>query len=63
MLGILFKREGFNFIIKEGIVFDYIERVYRRVGSKKFWLVVCCVVSFLSKVVDSLVLFIINVLV
>lgn len=36
LLGILLKREGPNFITKEGTVSDHIERVYRRAGSKNF---------------------------
>uniref|UniRef100_A0ABI7W7C2 Phosphorylase b kinase regulatory subunit n=1 Tax=Felis catus TaxID=9685 RepID=A0ABI7W7C2_FELCA len=63
LLGILLKREGPNFITKEGTVSDHIERVYRRAGSKKLWSVVRCAASLLSKVVDSLAPSITNVLV
>ncbi|XP_030653394.1 phosphorylase b kinase regulatory subunit beta isoform X3 [Nomascus leucogenys] len=40
LLGILLKREGPNFITKEGTVSDHIERVYRRAGSKKLWWII-----------------------
>ncbi|XP_059855123.1 phosphorylase b kinase regulatory subunit beta isoform X3 [Delphinus delphis] len=40
LLGILLKREGPNFITKEGTVSDHIERVYRRAGSKKCWWII-----------------------
>ncbi|XP_072488237.1 phosphorylase b kinase regulatory subunit beta isoform X3 [Notamacropus eugenii] len=40
LLGILLKREGPNFITKEGTVFDHMERVYRRAGSKKLWWII-----------------------
>uniref|UniRef100_A0A6I8NCB0 Phosphorylase b kinase regulatory subunit n=1 Tax=Ornithorhynchus anatinus TaxID=9258 RepID=A0A6I8NCB0_ORNAN len=63
LLGILLKREGPNFITKEGTVSDHIERVYRRAGSKKLWSVVRSAASLLSKVVDSLAPSITNVLV
>nr|XP_025708128.1 phosphorylase b kinase regulatory subunit beta isoform X5 [Callorhinus ursinus] len=63
LLGILLKREGPNFITREGTVSDHIERVYRRAGSKKLWSVVRCAASLLSKVVDSLAPSITNVLV
>ncbi|XP_045149554.1 phosphorylase b kinase regulatory subunit beta isoform X3 [Echinops telfairi] len=63
LLGILLKREGPNFITKEGTVSDHIERVYRRAGSHKLWSVVRHAASLLSKVVDSLAPSITNVLV
>uniref|UniRef100_A0A2K5EPE4 Phosphorylase b kinase regulatory subunit n=1 Tax=Aotus nancymaae TaxID=37293 RepID=A0A2K5EPE4_AOTNA len=63
LLGILLKREGPNFITKEGTVSDHIERIYRRAGSKKLWSVVRRAASLLSKVVDSLAPSITNVLV
>ncbi|PNJ62422.1 phosphorylase b kinase regulatory subunit beta isoform X1 [Pongo abelii] len=63
LLGILLKREGPNFITKEGTVSDHIERVYRRAGSQKLWSVVRRAASLLSKVVDSLAPSITNVLV
>ncbi|ELK15354.1 Phosphorylase b kinase regulatory subunit beta [Pteropus alecto] len=63
LLGILLKREGPNFITKEGTVSDHIERVYRKAGSKKLWSVVRRAASLLSKVVDSLAPSITNVLV
>ncbi|XP_071065282.1 phosphorylase b kinase regulatory subunit beta isoform X5 [Dasypus novemcinctus] len=63
LLGILHKREGPNFITKEGTVSDHIERVYRRAGSKKLWSVVRHAASLLNKVVDSLAPSITNVLV
>uniref|UniRef100_A0A3Q2H980 Phosphorylase b kinase regulatory subunit n=1 Tax=Equus caballus TaxID=9796 RepID=A0A3Q2H980_HORSE len=63
LLGILLKREGPNFITKEGTVSDHIERVYRRAGSKKLWSVVRRAASLLSKLVDSLAPSITNVLV
>ena len=63
LLGILLKREGPNFITKEGIVSDHIERVYRRAGSKKCRSVVRHTASLLSKLVDSLAPSITNALV
>uniref|UniRef100_A0A452IV62 Phosphorylase b kinase regulatory subunit n=1 Tax=Gopherus agassizii TaxID=38772 RepID=A0A452IV62_9SAUR len=39
LLSILLKREGPNFITKEGTISDHIERIYRRAGSKKLWFV------------------------
>nr|XP_023411445.1 phosphorylase b kinase regulatory subunit beta isoform X4 [Loxodonta africana] len=63
LLGILLKREGPNFITKEGTISDCIERIYRRAGSKKLWSVVRRAASLLSKVVDSLAPSITNVLV
>uniref|UniRef100_A0A452RFG7 Phosphorylase b kinase regulatory subunit n=1 Tax=Ursus americanus TaxID=9643 RepID=A0A452RFG7_URSAM len=63
LLGILLKREGPNFITREGTISDHIERVYRRAGSKKLWSVVRRAASLLSKVVDSLAPSITNVLV
>ncbi|KAJ6665975.1 hypothetical protein lerEdw1_000879 [Lerista edwardsae] len=63
LLNILLKREGPNFITKEGTVSDHIERIYRKAGSKKLWSVVRFAASLLSKVVDSLAPSITNVLV
>ncbi|XP_026531751.1 phosphorylase b kinase regulatory subunit beta [Notechis scutatus] len=63
LLSILLKREGPNFITKEGTVSDHIERIYRKAGSKKFWSVVRFAASLLCKVVDSLAPSITNVLV
>ncbi|KAF1581076.1 UNVERIFIED_CONTAM: Phosphorylase b kinase regulatory subunit beta, partial [Eudyptes robustus] len=60
---ILLKREGPNFITKEGTVAEYIERIYRRAGSKKLWSVVRFAASLLGKLVDSLAPSITNVLV
>ncbi|MEE6500617.1 hypothetical protein FKM82_003853 [Ascaphus truei] len=63
LLSILLKREGPNFITKEGTVSDHIERIYRRAGSKKHWSVVRFAASLLDKLVDSLAPSITNVLV
>lgn len=63
LLSILLKREGPNFITKEGTVSDHIERIYRRAGSKKLWSVVRFAASLLGKLVDSLAPSITNVLV
>ncbi|XP_036130088.1 phosphorylase b kinase regulatory subunit beta isoform X6 [Molossus molossus] len=63
LLGVLLKREGPNFITKEGTVSDHIERVYRKAGSRKLWSVVRHAASLLNKVVDSLAPSITNVLV
>uniref|UniRef100_A0A8C5SXE0 Phosphorylase b kinase regulatory subunit n=1 Tax=Laticauda laticaudata TaxID=8630 RepID=A0A8C5SXE0_LATLA len=63
LLSILLKREGPNFITKEGTVSDHIERIYRKAGSKKFWSVVRFAASLLCKLVDSLAPSITNVLV
>ncbi|KFW64545.1 Phosphorylase b kinase regulatory subunit beta, partial [Pygoscelis adeliae] len=60
---ILLKREGPNFITKEGTVAEHIERIYRRAGSKKLWSVVRFAASLLGKLVDSLAPSITNVLV
>ncbi|ETE72965.1 Phosphorylase b kinase regulatory subunit beta [Ophiophagus hannah] len=61
LLSILLKREGPNFITKEGTVSDHIERIYRKAGSKKS--VVRFAASLLCKLVDSLAPSITNVLV
>ncbi|KFV58489.1 Phosphorylase b kinase regulatory subunit beta, partial [Tyto alba] len=63
LLNILLKREGPNFITKEGTVAEHIERIYRRAGSKKLWSVVRFAASLLGKLVDSLAPSITNVLV
>ncbi|XP_069649700.1 phosphorylase b kinase regulatory subunit beta isoform X7 [Haliaeetus albicilla] len=63
LLSILLKREGPNFITKEGTVAEHIERIYRRAGSKKLWSVVRFAASLLGKLVDSLAPSITNVLV
>ncbi|XP_078525491.1 phosphorylase b kinase regulatory subunit beta isoform X1 [Lissotriton helveticus] len=63
LLSILYRREGPNFITKEGTVLDHIERIYRRAGSKKLWSVVRFAASLLGKLVDSLAPSITNVLV
>ncbi|NWU10487.1 KPBB kinase, partial [Cephalopterus ornatus] len=60
---ILLKREGPNFITKEGGVAEHIERIYRRAGSRKLWSVVRFAASLLGKLVDSLAPSITNVLV
>ncbi|NWQ65368.1 KPBB kinase, partial [Neopipo cinnamomea] len=60
---ILLKREGPNFITKEGTVAEHIERIYRRAGSRKLWSVVRFAASLLGKLVDSLAPSITNVLV
>ncbi|XP_071065284.1 phosphorylase b kinase regulatory subunit beta isoform X6 [Dasypus novemcinctus] len=54
LLGILHKREGPNFITKEGTVSDHIERVYRRAGSKKLWLAVRSGAAFTQKFSSSI---------
>ncbi|KAM6195431.1 phosphorylase b kinase regulatory subunit beta isoform 2-T3 [Sarcoramphus papa] len=63
LASILLKREGPNFITKEGTVAEHIERIYRRAGSKKLWSVVRFAASLLGKLVDSLAPSITNVLV
>ncbi|NXJ29820.1 KPBB kinase, partial [Dicrurus megarhynchus] len=60
---ILLKREGPNFLTKEGTVAEHIERIYRRAGSRKLWSVVRFAASLLGKLVDSLAPSITNVLV
>ncbi|XP_054697021.1 phosphorylase b kinase regulatory subunit beta isoform X7 [Grus americana] len=60
---ILLKREGPNFITREGTVAEHMERIYRRAGSKKLWSVVRFAASLLGKLVDSLAPSITNVLV
>ncbi|NWI57666.1 KPBB kinase, partial [Calyptomena viridis] len=60
---ILLKREGPNFITREGTVAEHIERIYRRAGSRKLWSVVRFAASLLGKLVDSLAPSITNVLV
>ncbi|NXB98506.1 KPBB kinase, partial [Orthonyx spaldingii] len=60
---ILLKREGPNFITKEGTVAEHMERIYRRAGSRKLWSVVRFAASLLGKLVDSLAPSITNVLV
>lgn len=63
LLSILLKREGPNFITKEGTVAEHIERIYRQAGSKKLWSAVRFAASLLGKLVDSLAPSITNVLV
>ncbi|KAF6078972.1 phosphorylase kinase regulatory subunit beta [Phyllostomus discolor] len=63
LLGLLLRREGPDFITKDGAISDHIERVYRKAGSRKLWSVVRHAASLLSKVVDSLAPSITNVLV
>ncbi|NXA63450.1 KPBB kinase, partial [Mohoua ochrocephala] len=63
LASILLKREGPNFITKEGTVAEHIERIYRRAGSRKLWSVVRFAASLLGKLVDSLAPSITNVLV
>ncbi|KFO13513.1 Phosphorylase b kinase regulatory subunit beta, partial [Balearica regulorum gibbericeps] len=60
---VLLKREGPNFITREGTVAEHMERIYRRAGSKKLWSVVRFAASLLGKLVDSLAPSITNVLV
>ncbi|XP_069463153.1 phosphorylase b kinase regulatory subunit beta isoform X1 [Ambystoma mexicanum] len=54
LLSILYKREGPNFITKEGTVLDHIERIYRRAGSKKLWLVVRHTAAITQKCASSI---------
>uniref|UniRef100_A0A8C0H9P0 Phosphorylase b kinase regulatory subunit n=1 Tax=Chelonoidis abingdonii TaxID=106734 RepID=A0A8C0H9P0_CHEAB len=54
LLSILLKREGPNFITKEGTVSDQIERIYRRAGSKKLWLMVRYSAAFTQKFASSI---------
>uniref|UniRef100_A0A493T6E0 Phosphorylase b kinase regulatory subunit n=1 Tax=Anas platyrhynchos platyrhynchos TaxID=8840 RepID=A0A493T6E0_ANAPP len=51
---ILLKREGPNFITKEGTVREHIERIYRRAGSKKLWLVLRYSAAFAQKFSSSI---------
>uniref|UniRef100_A0A8C5X2U7 Phosphorylase b kinase regulatory subunit n=1 Tax=Malurus cyaneus samueli TaxID=2593467 RepID=A0A8C5X2U7_9PASS len=51
---ILLKREGPNFITKEGTVAEHIERIYRRAGSKKLWLVLRYSAAFAQKFSSSI---------
>uniref|UniRef100_A0A670K389 Phosphorylase b kinase regulatory subunit n=1 Tax=Podarcis muralis TaxID=64176 RepID=A0A670K389_PODMU len=54
LLNILLKREGPNFITKEGTVSDQIERIYRKAGSRKLWLVLRCSAAYIQKFAASL---------
>uniref|UniRef100_A0A452IV42 Phosphorylase b kinase regulatory subunit n=1 Tax=Gopherus agassizii TaxID=38772 RepID=A0A452IV42_9SAUR len=55
LLSILLKREGPNFITKEGTISDHIERIYRRAGSKKLWFVYnIFVAAFTQKFASSI---------
>ncbi|XP_026712393.1 phosphorylase b kinase regulatory subunit beta isoform X2 [Athene cunicularia] len=54
LLSILLKREGPNFITKEGTVAEHIERIYRRAGSKKLWLVLRYSAAFAQKFSSSI---------
>lgn len=51
---ILLKREGPNFITKEGTVGEHIERIYRRAGSRKLWLVLRYSAAFAQKFSSSI---------
>ncbi|XP_075181557.1 phosphorylase b kinase regulatory subunit beta [Anomaloglossus baeobatrachus] len=63
LISVLMKREGPNFITKEGTVSDFMERIYRKAGSNKLWSVVRLAASLLGKIVDSLAPSITNALV
>uniref|UniRef100_W5MDH2 Phosphorylase b kinase regulatory subunit n=1 Tax=Lepisosteus oculatus TaxID=7918 RepID=W5MDH2_LEPOC len=63
LAGILLKREGPDFFVKDGTLMDELERIYRRAGSRKLWSVVRLAASLLGKLVDSLAPSITNVLV
>nr|XP_033796705.1 phosphorylase b kinase regulatory subunit beta isoform X2 [Geotrypetes seraphini] len=54
LLSILLKRDGPHFITKEGTVYDQIERIYRRSGSKKLWMVVRYTAAFTKKFASSI---------
>ncbi|KAM6195433.1 phosphorylase b kinase regulatory subunit beta isoform 4-T5 [Sarcoramphus papa] len=54
LASILLKREGPNFITKEGTVAEHIERIYRRAGSKKLWLVLRYSAAFAQKFASSI---------
>ncbi|XP_030060241.1 phosphorylase b kinase regulatory subunit beta isoform X2 [Microcaecilia unicolor] len=54
LLSILLKREGPHFITREGTVYDQIERIYRRSGSKKLWMVVRYTAAFTKKFASSI---------
>ncbi|XP_071423764.1 phosphorylase b kinase regulatory subunit beta isoform X2 [Pithys albifrons albifrons] len=51
---ILLKREGPHFITKEGTVAEHIERIYRRAGSRKLWLVLRYSAAFAQKFSSSI---------
>ncbi|XP_054697010.1 phosphorylase b kinase regulatory subunit beta isoform X2 [Grus americana] len=51
---ILLKREGPNFITREGTVAEHMERIYRRAGSKKLWLVLRYSAAFAQKFSSSI---------
>lgn len=63
LAGILLRREGPNFLAKNGNLMDELERIYRRAGTRKLWSVVRLAASLLSKLVDSLAPSITSVLV
>ncbi|XP_064315520.1 phosphorylase b kinase regulatory subunit beta isoform X2 [Phalacrocorax carbo] len=54
LASILLKREGPNFITKEGTVAEHIERLYRQAGSKKLWLVLRYSAAFAQKFSSSI---------
>uniref|UniRef100_A0A8C6M2P4 Phosphorylase b kinase regulatory subunit n=1 Tax=Nothobranchius furzeri TaxID=105023 RepID=A0A8C6M2P4_NOTFU len=54
LASILLRREGPDFIAKEGRCAMHLERIYRRAGSRKLWSVVRLAASLLTKLVDSL---------
>ncbi|XP_075622004.1 phosphorylase b kinase regulatory subunit beta isoform X4 [Balearica regulorum gibbericeps] len=51
---VLLKREGPNFITREGTVAEHMERIYRRAGSKKLWLVLRYSAAFAQKFSSSI---------
>ncbi|XP_062442538.1 phosphorylase b kinase regulatory subunit beta isoform X4 [Rhea pennata] len=63
LLNILLKREGPYFITKEGTVAEHIERIYRRAGSKKLWLVLRYSAAFVQKFSSSIATHITTILV
>ncbi|XP_037000754.2 phosphorylase b kinase regulatory subunit beta isoform X3 [Artibeus jamaicensis] len=54
LLGVLLRREGPDFITKDGAVSDHIERVYRKAGSQKLWLAVRYGAAFTQKFSSSI---------
>ncbi|KAF6078976.1 phosphorylase kinase regulatory subunit beta [Phyllostomus discolor] len=54
LLGLLLRREGPDFITKDGAISDHIERVYRKAGSRKLWLAVRYGAAFTQKFSSSI---------
>ncbi|XP_058848700.1 phosphorylase b kinase regulatory subunit beta-like isoform X3 [Acipenser ruthenus] len=54
LANLLLKREGPDFYTKEGTVMDLLERIYRRAGTRKLWLVMFYTAALTKKLASSI---------